>query len=110
MLYVKLQNFNPRHLNAIMLRVISICALVIFSSCSQSVDEVTIGGPGHPAAPVVPVTVNRDLLFNSDLTGTSEIIPTSISRIVKDHSMGGTALRTMSTSSSLHMTSGIGIE
>ena len=107
MLYVKLQNFNPTQASTLMLWVIFVCTLSLISGCSQSVDEVTISGPGRPA---IPPTVNRNLLFNSDLTGTSEIIPTSASRIVKDHSMGGAALRTVSTSSSLRMTSGIGIE
>ncbi len=72
--------------------------------CSQSVDDVGITGP-----PQV-ISQPRNLIVNRDLTGTNPIAPVSTSTVLGDHSVGGNALRTSSSSSSYRMLSGVGIE
>ncbi len=102
-----MENFKVKQASGMMVVLFIIFSLSAMTGCSQSVDEVTITGHGRPT---IPPTLNRNMIYNVDLTGTSEIIPTSTTKILGDHSLGGTALRTMSSSASLRMTSGIGIE
>ena len=90
-----------------MVLIVFVFALGLISGCSQFVDQPAITGPGLPAA---PPTTNRNLMFNADIAGTSILTPVSNSRAMTLNTVGATALRTVSSSSSLNMTSGIGIE
>jgi hypothetical protein len=77
-------------------------AFAFFIGCSQSVDDVKVNRR-VPAA-------GQSIILNADLSGASTNFPTSASRIMGDHSLGGNGLRTSSASASLRMTSGIGVE
>lgn len=81
--------------------------VITISGCSQSVDEIKITGPGKPPA---DVTNQLRFVFNTDIIGTSLVIPVSASRVLNDNVLGANSLRTTSSSPSLQMTSGIGIE
>ena len=102
-----MKKFKSSQTSRMMFMASFIFCISVLSGCGQSVDEVTITGPGHQP---IPPTSNRNMLYNADLTGTSEIVPTSTTKILGDHSLGGSALRTVSSSLSLRMTSGIGLE
>jgi hypothetical protein len=81
--------------------VVFVCVFSMFiTACSQSVDEVNIHGPPP----------GRSVLLNSDLSGAATSPPSSVSRSMGDHSVGGMGLRTQSTSASRRMVSGIGVE
>src|SRR3954465_10859513 len=74
---------------------------VLLFGCSQSVDEVKVSG-SPPSAP------GRHILMNTDLSGAASSFPTSVSRSMGDHSVGGNGLRTSAISASRRMISGIG--
>ncbi len=90
-----------------MLAVLFASVLFFLAGCSQSIDRVNIAPRGDLPPP--PSSFG-DRLFNVDLSGTSVTMPISTSRVLIDHSMGGSSLRTASSSPSYRMTSGVGVE
>lgn len=83
-----------------------ILLLNLISACSIPVNDVSISGRGRPN--FKPVLVNAH--FNADLVGTSDVVPVSTTLKLPDHSLSANTMRTSSTSTSLRMTSGIGLQ
>ncbi len=90
-----------------MLAVLFASMLFFLASCGQSVDQISIAPRGNLPP---PSSSFGDRLFNVDLSGTSLMMPISTSRVLIDHSTGGSSLRTASSSLSYRMTSGVGVE
>lgn len=77
---------------------------IVLAGCSQSVDTVSI----QPINP--PPVLTPNYITHTDLQGTSFTAPTSTTRRLGIHSFGGSNERTISTSGSFRMTSGIGVD
>jgi hypothetical protein len=91
-------------------RASGLAALFVFvqiiSACSIPVNDVSITGKGRPNFNAVFVKTN----FNATFTGTTTVVPVSTSLKMSDHGISQGAQRTASSSTSLRMTSGIGLQ
>lgn len=77
---------------------------VLVAGCSQSVNKVNV----TPKNPVTPGTLES--ITTTDVQGATTVTPMSASRTMVNHALGGTAVRTTSSSVSFRMTSGVAVD
>ncbi|MCM2282723.1 MAG: hypothetical protein NDI61_12850 [Bdellovibrionaceae bacterium] len=90
-----------------MSRFLFLLMLVVSAGCGQQVNSVVIT-PRDPRT--TPSTSQVSFIANIELQGTTTARPSSSSLILVNHTAGGSAQRTSSTSTSFRLSSGIGVD
>ena len=80
-----------------------LASFFIFAGCSQSIDQVNI-------TPLRPGSSNYVFAGDVEHQGGNSQDATSASAILSDPALGGNLMRTMSSSPSFQMSSGIGVD
>ncbi len=75
------------------------------AGCAEKKASVTPEGGGAPLGPTT-----RVFIAHASLQGTTSIAPASSNHVMGIHGIGGSFVRTVSTSSNFRMVSGVGVD